>query len=60
MSRNYVHYKSHKLSIQQSEPKVTICIYEIDKELISIICKELKQTGKKRKEVNEILENLLG
>lgn len=46
--------------MQQSELKVTICIYEIDKEVISIIYKELKQTGKKRKEVNEILENVLG
>lgn len=45
--------------MQQSELKVTICIYETDKELISIIHKELKQTGKKRKEVNEILENVL-
>ena len=35
--------------MQQSELKVTICIYEIDKELISIIYKELKQTIKKKK-----------
>ena len=47
--------------MQQSELKVTICIYEIDKELISIIYKEFKQTSKKKKkkEVNEILENVL-
>ena len=35
--------------MQQSELKVTICIYEIDKELISIIYKEFKQTSKKKK-----------
>ena len=48
--------------MQQSELKVTICIYETDKELISIIYKEFKQTSKKKKkkkEVNEILENVL-
>lgn len=46
--------------MQQSELKVTICIYEIDKELIPIIYKEFKQTSFfKKKEVNEILENVL-
>ena len=46
------------VSMQQSELKVTICIYEIDKELISIIYKELKQTIKKKKKKRKWMKYL--
>lgn len=57
MSKNYTDCENHKFKQATVSWKVTICIYEIDKELISIIYKEFKQI--KKKEVNEVLENVL-